>query len=289
MIDWPEDLVLDIARRRAVLFLGAGVSRNATNALGERPLGWDDFLKRAAEKIKDADDRKVVDECLKEGDLLTACELVREVLGHDFNSHLLREYSGKQFRPGAIHDDLVALDSRIVLTTNVDRLYEGHANTVRGNSIITKNYYDDGIADILRRPERLVLKVHGTIDTPGRTIFTRVDYARARTQFSQFYRLLESLFLTHTFIFLGASMRDPDIRLVLEDLTYRYTDSRPHYMITPAQELHARVIGIMQKSMSIHAIDYAPADHHIELARSLNGLNRLVQVERERLQNTLEW
>lgn len=36
-MDWPLELVDDLARRKAVLFLGAGVSMNATNGTGQRP------------------------------------------------------------------------------------------------------------------------------------------------------------------------------------------------------------------------------------------------------------
>jgi hypothetical protein len=48
MIDWPEDLVWDVAARRSVLFLGAGVSRNAKNAHGVHPREWAAFLKHLA-------------------------------------------------------------------------------------------------------------------------------------------------------------------------------------------------------------------------------------------------
>ena len=40
MINWPEDVVEDIARRRCVLYLGSGVSANSVNEKGETPATW---------------------------------------------------------------------------------------------------------------------------------------------------------------------------------------------------------------------------------------------------------
>lgn len=50
MIDWPERLVEDIARRRCVLFLGSGVSANSVNKEGERPKTWTEVLKNGVLK-----------------------------------------------------------------------------------------------------------------------------------------------------------------------------------------------------------------------------------------------
>jgi hypothetical protein len=75
MIDWPADLIEDLAARRCVLFLGAGVSKNSKNANGERPKDWVEYLKSLASRIPDATKRAEIDGCIAEWDLLTACEL----------------------------------------------------------------------------------------------------------------------------------------------------------------------------------------------------------------------
>lgn len=45
MIDWPDKLIDSIARRRSVLFLGAGISANTQNRYGKHPATWEAFLK----------------------------------------------------------------------------------------------------------------------------------------------------------------------------------------------------------------------------------------------------
>jgi hypothetical protein len=290
MITWPTDLVRDIARRRSVLFLGAGISKNATNAAGERPVNWDEFLKVLATQVPAGDKRDAVTECITEGDLLTACEIARKALRADvFRGELLRQISEKRFQPATIHRDLVEIDSRIVLTTNFDKLYDMQANTTLHGDVLIKNYYDEDIADILRRPQRCVLKVHGTIDAPDRTIFTRSDYASARTKYQHFYHTLEALFVTHTFVFLGASMRDPDIRLILEDYAYRYASARPHFMVMPIGTTTGPVLDILEESMGLRTIPYDPTNHHAELAQGIAELKSLVNAERALLRNTADW
>ena len=52
-------------------------------------------------------------------------------------------------------------------TSNIDKIYESHANHLAKGSIKIKHYYDDDVADAVRRTNRVVLKIHGTIDTPA--------------------------------------------------------------------------------------------------------------------------
>ena len=290
MITWPDDLVRDIARRRCVLFLGAGVSKNASNAAGERPMNWDEFLRNIALKITLDDQRVAVEQCIGDGDLLTACEVARKALRRDiFTQELLHQFASKRFQPSQVHRDLVDIDSRIVLTTNFDKLYEMQANVQLHGDVLVKNYYDSDLGDTFRRQQRSVLKVHGTIDAADKTIFTRTDYASARTAHQHFYAALEALFITHTFVFLGASMRDPDIRLILEDYAYRYRAARPHYMVMPVGMPVGPVLEVLEESMNLRTIIYDPVNHHEELAQGLSELKNLVQLERDELTRTLDW
>jgi len=137
MISWPEDLVNDIAARRSVLFLGAGVSKNARNAKGEHPMDWKEFLRYLATRVPDDQQRDEILLCVNEGDLLTACELARKYLHRDgFKTALLQQFADKAFQHADIHDNLSRVDSRFVLTTNFDKLYENRAknhNELAGN------------------------------------------------------------------------------------------------------------------------------------------------------------
>lgn len=290
MIDWPEDLVRDIAARRSVLFLGAGVSRNAQNASGVHPREWSDFLNHLASRVGNPRQQAEIQQCLADADLLTACELARKYLSPSvFKTEMLTEYAGNAYRHAKIHDDLSLVDSRLVMTTNFDKLYENRANQLQDNTVIVKHYYDRDVADVFRRQNRVVLKVHGTIDALEQTIFTRSQYAVARRDYGHFYQLLRGLFVTHTFAFLGASMRDPDMQLLLEDHAYRFEGSRPHYMVMPDNSARAGTLSVLEETMNLKALVYDPANNHRELAESVAALVPRVEAAREDIAATAAW
>jgi hypothetical protein len=290
MLNWPDELVGDIARRRCVLFLGAGVSKNSTNAQGERPMDWTEFLTHLAGMVQDEAAKTAIMECIASGDLLTACEVARVALRPaGFSNALLRCFSEKRFQPASIHEDLVGIDSRIVLTTNVDKLYEMAANAILHGDIIVKSHTDGDVADVVRRQNRCIVKVHGTIDTPGSTVFTRTDYAKSRNDHSNFYRVIDALFMTHTFVFLGASMRDPDIALILEDYALRYRGARPHYIVMPEDGLSAPVLSVLETSMNLQTLKYDSANNHAELRDGIVALRELVSEARGVLLQTMNW
>lgn len=290
MIDWPDDLVNDIAARRSVLFLGAGVSRNAKSALGVHPREWKEFLLHLASLVSDGEQKSEILSCIADADLLTACELAKKYLTASiFKTELLREFSGNAYQPAKIHDDLSRVDSRLVMTTNFDKLYENRANFLQHNTVLVKNYYETDVADVFRRQDRVVLKAHGTIDAPDRTIFTRSQYAIARRDFGHFYQILRGLFVTHTFVFLGASMRDPDMQLLLEDNAYRFEGSRPHYMVMPENSARAGTLKVLEETMNLKALIYDPSNNHSALADSVAALVPKIELARQEMSKTAGW
>jgi hypothetical protein len=154
---------------------------------------------------------------------------------------------------------------------------------------VPRCYYDKDIADVFRRRDRVVLKVHGTIDASDLIIFTRSQYALARRDYGHFYQLLRGLFVTHTFVFLGTSMRDPDMQLLLEDHAYRFEGSRPHYMAMPYDSARAGTLRVMEDTMNLKALLYDPANNHKSLADSIAALVPKVEAAREEIAATAAW
>ena len=205
MINWPPTLVSDIARRHCVIVLGAGISRNSTNQSGRHPKTWEAFLREAAQSLSP---HQHVTRLISQGDYLTACEVIKRKLGRDVFIRILRdEFLTPGYQHAPIHDHIFALDSRIVATPNFDKIYETRANASANGTIVLKHHYDPDVADIIREDGRLILKIHGSIDSPDRMIFTRSEYAKARSDYRSFYQILDSLVMTHTFLFLGACRR----------------------------------------------------------------------------------
>ena len=290
MITWPDEVVADIARRKAVLVLGAGVSMNAKTADGRRPKNWIQLLQEGAKEIG-SKPRKIVRRLLKERDFLTACEILKAELGKEnYETFLTEEFLDPKFEPATVHDTIFKLDSRIVATPNIDKIYEGRANHLGKSSVKIKHYYDDDIADAIRRPNRLILKVHGTIDTPAKMIFTRREYAAARAHHAEFYAILDALVITHTFIFLGCGVNDPDIRLLLENYAFRFKNSRRHYITLASDSLTPEEVHALEDSTNLKVLPYKVRNNsHKDFIDSIQDLQTSVETQRTGLASTQQW
>ncbi len=290
MINWPEEVVSDIARRRCVLFLGSGVSINSANESGRRPKTWKNFLENSLGGVKPISYAKHIKKLIKENDYLTACEVIKKALGKDaFNILVRDEILLPGYLPAEIHNQIFLLDSRIVATPNFDKIYETFANGKANGTIVVKHHYDQDVASVIREAGRVILKVHGTIDSPDHMIFTRSEYALARTKYSYFYEILSALSLTHTFIFIGCGINDPDIKLLLEDTFFRHNSFRSHIILLPTGALHESVSNILQETMNLKVITYSSKEDHKELLDSLIILNNSVDSTREELARNSNW
>lgn len=284
---WPENLIDDVARRKCVLVLGSGVSKNSTNSTNQRPKDWKEFLEEASSQIAGKTEIK---KQIKSGDFLTACELIKKELGRDnFNTLVRKEFLSPAFEAADIHKHIFNLDSRIVITPNFDKIYDTYANSSSHGNIIVKKYNESDIADCIRRPEPLIIKIHGSVESPDNLIFTRKEYSKARTKYRDFYHLIDALSITHTFIFIGCGTNDPDIRLILEDYSFRFSQNKKHYILMPKNAVHCKVREIISETMSLEPLLYDSKNNHIQLTNSLENLVSLVEIQRDELANTRKW
>jgi SIR2-like domain len=248
VIDWSKKLVSDIARRRCVLVLGAGISNQARTPTGAAPKTWSEFLNAALGEVTSRECKLLARELIGRRDYLTACEVIKDSIGSDFADFVRAEFLTPGYKPAPIHDTIMKLDSRLVLTPNFDKLYETHVSHSSGTGVVVKSYHEDDVAEVIRGADRCILKVHGSIDSPAHMIFTRSEYANARQQYGAFYLILQALVLTHTFLFIGCGLDDPDTRLLLEDYAFRYKYSRPHFLLFQRAAWSIRIVRLSKKA-----------------------------------------
>jgi hypothetical protein len=289
MITWPPTLVTEIARRRSVIFLGAGVSMQCTNHAGQHPKNWHDLLLAAVASVPGANARKTeIRKLIKSGDYLTACEVIRDRMGiHAFHAFLIQELLTPNFQPAPIHDTIIQLGSRIFATPNFDKLLENKASALPGAPVRIKNYYDSDVAAVAKGSMTVILKVHGTIDSPDKMIFTRADYTKARNDHWAFYTVLEALSMTHAFLFIGCGLNDPDIKLMLEDHAFIHKWAEPHYFVMPRKTFPSSVVPAIERNLNIKIIEY-PGGHG-QLKPELDALVAAVTAERANMQIHASW
>lgn len=288
MIDWDQLTIDSIARRRAVLVVGSGVSRNSTNDKGERPVSWDDFLRRCAEE--NGNPAHILD-LIARRDYLLSCQLLKKIMGRDkFVERVQAEFQLKGFKHAEIHKHLYELDVAITISPNFDNIYDDYCRFASNGSYVIKTHAStDTISYLNKCDVRLLIKSHGGANDPDDLIFTSEDYSRARTKYSLFYDILRSLALTHTFIFVGCGLDDPDLRMLFEDIKFTYGRTPLHFMTIPEGEAAPDVVAELGNVMRVKHLIYSPADGHKELSDSLALLVELVEGRREDLSKGQNW
>lgn len=289
MIAWPQSLVQEIARRRAIVFLGSGVSKQSVGAHGKRPPLWVEFLRAGAAQCNEAARAREIGRFIKNGELLTACELLKDALGdHNWHHLIGAEFVDPHYAPATIHELIFRLDLRLVVTQNFDKIYDTLAAAQSQGTVFTKSYSEHDTANFIRRRQRVVLKAHGSIDTPDEMVFTRGDYARARHRHSGFYALLDGLILTHTCLFLGCGLSDPDISMMLERAVQLHPSTLPHYIAMGATA-STELLRAYRRTLNLELLPYSAADNHVALTTALEDLVARVEACRDELAVSRDW
>ncbi len=254
-----------------------------------KPKSWIGFLKEASKAI-DPKIKKSIDKLIKENDLLTACDVIRRKIGHtEFVELVKNEFQNPGFTPATIHDLIWKLDVRITITPNFDNIYDSLVASRGSGTVSIKNYMDDDIADALRRHERVLIKSHGTVTSPNKLIFTRTDYAKARNTHRDFYELLDSLLRTHTFLFIGCGLNDPDIRILLEDYCFRHQYAQDHYFVMASKQYSNEILEVFQESLKIKILQYDHTPDHSNLGIRLEELVNAVEQKRDEIGKNQTW
>lgn len=287
MVDWPETLITDLARRRAVLLIGAGVSRHSVGKKSARPPTWEVFLRRAVVDCPESVPDYVV-AAIDKGDYLHACEWIKLRFDENWTDYLRKVFQAPGFMPSDLHRALLALDARVVFSLNFDDIYERTANETPGSHIV-KNYSDTDVSEFLRGSGRYIVKVHGTLNSPEGLIFTQHDYAKARVKNAPFYQALDACLLTHSFVFIGAGYSDPDVNLLLENQAFNFPTSHPHYFLTGAHS-NADLKKSLRSNRNLKVLEYDPVDDsHTGLLPEVLALSTLVEEARQQLSTTTNW
>ncbi|MDV2980846.1 UNVERIFIED_CONTAM: SIR2 family protein [Actinomycetes bacterium ARC8] len=274
------------------MFLGSGVSASSVSSIdgASRPPTWEAFLKSALAEIRDTKQKRIVSKCLKEGDYLQACEFIKKFLDDEWVPFLKKSFQSPKFEPSDLHKAIHGLDASLVLTPNFDTIYDTFVSSETKGSTEVKSYTDVDIIRSVRQTERLVIKVHGTIDTSTEMVFTRSDYARVRSANSDFYKLIDSLMLTRTFLFIGAGLSDPDVQLLLEGYNYLYPTAPPHYMFQRASNsLTPHHVEQARSNYNLKILQYKNTSDHSDLLKQIKELSNEVSNRRLEMAAGQSW
>lgn len=280
MAIYNDDLISDLAQQKVVLFLGAGVSSSVNLEMKNRFKGWPSFLEGAAEDRCVALKRQIKN-LLKSKDYLLACELLQADYGESWERKVTEEY-GRAAQPSSLHNSLISLRQRIILTTNFDKLIESawSSSLVDGErhfKVISK--VDNDIFKVLKEHDSsYIIKIHGSIDDVSNIVFSRSQYIRLAFGNENYSSFLDSLLLNYTFLFVGFSMDDPAITSLMELYAYRYPKSRPHYIFTE-NTIPENIKSIHRRLRKLIVIPYSAKNNHAELPILINDMAKKADIK----------
>lgn len=203
-----------LSNRSAVLFLGAGVNYGIKNPQGEPfPLG---------QGLSDLISEKLLDSPGFSSNLDEVAEIAKQRCGDKAVNKFIHDHF-ESFEPSTAHYALVQLPWDVIYTTNYDKLVEKAAGStaivpagricpVSSTKADLENFSESDI---------LYYKLHGCIDSPntdeGRLILTKEDYRFYEKHRKRLFARLSRDFGKKTFVFIGYSLVDNNLRALLED------------------------------------------------------------------------
>lgn len=276
-IIWPDNLVEELTFRRCIFFLGSGVSASSLAEDGTRPQTWGGFLSEAKKLLNKLteEDENFINDMLTQKNYLLALQAINNLADPGAYTSLLRKsFNNANFKPSELHNCIRDIDCKIVMTTNFDKIYD---NLCNDTGYVVCNYQETSkIISNIKTSNRLIIKTHGSIDDTENMVFTQKDYYDAKANFPQFYKLLEALFLTNTVVFIGYSLNDPDINLILENVSNSTNSGCPHYVVTTKAQDHMK--RYWRESYNISCLEYG--EDHNDLLVNLNNLRTIIESER---------
>lgn len=202
---FPQPLLDALCEGRVFPYMGSGFSKNAVTPPGTSMPNWNELGRYFANQLpgKPANIGAV--------DAMSTFEYLygRAQLTQELFEVLL---IGKA-RPGEAHRAFARLPFDLVVTTNLDFLFEEAYDQV-GKFARPVMYEDQLSIDV---PDDVVLlKFHGDVNNPDRMIVTENDFDTIFERYPLVITYLSSLFINGTPLFIGYSADDPDFRQIFE-------------------------------------------------------------------------
>ncbi|HIF9181806.1 TPA: SIR2 family protein [Photobacterium damselae] len=272
------ELVSDYHKQpeKYVFFVGAGLSQ---------PLfpSWPALLKEFVREAKQGnlafDDAELYQYIESGQSYLDVAEVCVDAMGMSRYRDLMEATFDKDFDEEDIPDSYLALMDlapKTIVTTNYDRIpdqagkgkYRVHTN--KNAPEASRNFNND---------KNTVFKIHGDITDQSSIVLTTSDYQKIINDNESTRTLLTSLFTTKRLIFIGFSLTDPHIDIILDKIkTINGGLPQSHYVLL--NESSKFKITTFEKKYGVKIIPYTPTDpSHPEVKELLQALNHEVSEE----------
>ncbi len=180
-----------------------------------------------------------------------------------------------------IYESLLQMDPKTVITTNYDEFLEKNFEHYSGGQAIHNIARPSGGSNLLndlRSPVRSIVKMHGCITEQDNIVLDRQSYFAIRQKNQGLFQTITALVTVHTVVFVGYSLSDPDIQLILENVNLFNGAQHPHYALMQKPE-HTALKEVMKNTYNVEIVEY-PAGNHAVVPSAISDLAEQVLAHR---------
>lgn len=237
-------------KKQLVVFIGAGVSANSGLP------SWSELVTKFANKLG-------INRSLNSEDYLRIPQYFYNERGQlEYNQVIEKVFSG-QYIPNAIHDQILSLKPKHIITTNYDNLIE---QSLEKHYLFYNNVFEDKDLPYASN-NRLFIKMHGDLAKKN-FVLKEDDYLNYSRNFRLIENYIESIFINHTVLFVGYSVQDYDLKLILKRIQSTLGDDRrTAYLINSSSNIN-NFEKTYFKKFGINIIDFSciPDKYIVETA-----------------------
>lgn len=252
------DLINEVVRRlehkTLSVFLGAGMSYDASQ------LNWDKLINPYMTQLESP-----------VTDPIQALQYYQTSKGIDkitLKKEIADKFAG--LKGDSRHQILSKLPLRNYWTTNFDTIMEDSiTNAGLKRDIINNN---EAFITAQERRDNIVYKLHGDIKTPADIVILQDDYDEYSKTHSHFITALENEFATNAMLFLGYSLNDPDVYLILNNLKLQDTRLNQHYIVLKKDKKIEAIQNYRAKELEKKGITTCFIDNYSEVGEILNSI-----------------
>jgi len=228
----PKTLSEFVRDGRCVAWVGAGLSAACDLPLWKDTV--DEFVKACSDQGLTLAEVKELNELQKKSELEDVAAFCKSELGENEYGRVLMRLFRHEEKSSALHEQLASLPFAAILTTNYDCLIEDSTFRTRGRSPVYTHQDGAALWQQLAQDEHFILKLHGDIQRPRSVIFTGDEYTRHVFGNLALMEFLRRLFSVRSVLFLGTSLTDTYVRMMLEEIAWLTKNSGPpHYALVP--------------------------------------------------------
>ncbi|MDR4944169.1 SIR2 family protein [Bacillus sp. FSL M7-0884] len=216
-----EAILEAIEKKQLIVFIGAGVSANSGLP------SWGELVHKFAKNLG-------INRTLNSEDYLRIPQYFYNERGNLEYYQLIEDVFSEKYIPNMLHDQILSLNPKHIITTNYDDLIE---QSLEKHYLFYNKVVEDKDLPYANN-NRLYIKMHGDIQKKN-IVLKEDDYLNYSRNFRLVENYIESIFINHTVLFIGYSVQDYDLKLIIKRLQSTIgNDFRTAYLLNASSKIN---------------------------------------------------